>query len=201
MTKQNNQEKFASHNTSGARNLAEFANGENIVDNDVVVWAGITFYHMPRAEDAPHMDAHWSHLKIIPRDLSAKNTLSGSGEDNTAPSISNISNQSTQIGFAVSLNVQASDAEGSSLSYSANGLPSGLNINSTTGRILGNPNILGDFQVQLNVSDGQETSSIQFNWVINDGSSSSDSGGGGPMNPIILFLFGAFIMFKKLFKN
>jgi len=84
VTKQRDQEKFASHNTIGGKNLYEFVNGESIVNDDIVIWAGITFYHMPRAEDAPHMDVHWSHLKIVPRDLSSKNSLSGALQNNSA---------------------------------------------------------------------------------------------------------------------
>ena len=194
VTKQNNQEKFASHNTSGGKNLAEFNNGEVIKDNDVVIWAGVTFYHMPRSEDAPHMDVHWSHLKIIPRDLSANNSLivSNSNQNNTAPGIANIPNKSSQIDLTVSLNVTASDINGDSLSYSASGLPSGLNMNSSTGQILGVPNQLGEFQVQVNVSDGQDSSSIQFIWAItSDGSGSGggSSDAGGLINLFSLFFF------------
>lgn len=76
VTKQRSSERFASHNTTGGKNLAEFVNDESLSNEDIVVWAGVTFYHMPRSEDAPHMNAHWSHLQIKPRDWTAKNTLS-----------------------------------------------------------------------------------------------------------------------------
>ena len=207
VTKQNNQEKFASHNTSGAKNLAEFANGETIVDNDIVVWAGITFYHMPRSEDAPQMDAHWSHLKIVPRDLSAKNMLSDSTQVNSAPNISSLSNQSLQAGLVVVLNVQASDVDDDSLTYSAIGLPSGIDINSTTGQIIGTPDQVGDFQVQVTVSDGQATSSALLSLSVtpdetdnsndNDSSESNDSGGGGSMSLITVFLFILMAMLQR----
>lgn len=206
VTKQNNQERFASHNVSGAENLAEFTNGEIIADNDIVVWAGVTFYHMPRSEDAPHMDIHWSHLEINPRDLSARNSLSDPEQNNnTAPGISNIPNQSTQLGSAVSLNVEASDVDQDSLTYSASGLPSGITINSTTGQILGTPIQIGDSQVQVNVSDGQATSSIQFTWSVtanDDSGSDSGSGdsGGGSTSILSLLLFSLLAVIRRRFR-
>lgn len=83
VTKQNSCELFASHNptTNGcADNLSSFANGENISGQDIVVWPSVTFYHMPRAEDAPRMDAHWTHFRITPRDWHDHNPLSDSAE-------------------------------------------------------------------------------------------------------------------------
>ena len=165
VTKQNNAEKFASHNPSGGKNLAEFTNGESLVNNDIVVWAGVTFYHMPRSEDAPHMDAHWSHIKIVPRDWHASNPI-GNSVSNTAPNITTPPNQSTLQGNSVSFNIQASDIDGDSLNYSANGLPSGLQINSSTGLISGIVTNSGIFTVSVSVNDGSETTSTQFTWEV-----------------------------------
>ncbi|HPQ96754.1 MAG TPA: hypothetical protein PLN94_14320, partial [Thiolinea sp.] len=78
-TRQNHCELYASHNpTDGncANNLAGFVNGESLDGQDLVVWPSTTFYHMPRTEDAPRMDAHWSHISIIPRDWHDQNPLS-----------------------------------------------------------------------------------------------------------------------------
>lgn len=65
-------ELFASHNASmnncDTNNLSEFVNGESIVNQDIVTWVGVSFYHMPRSEDAPKMDAHVSGFQLIPRD-------------------------------------------------------------------------------------------------------------------------------------
>jgi len=49
-----------------ADNLAEFANDESIENEDIVVWPTTSFYHMPRAEDMPNMDAHWSSIHLAP---------------------------------------------------------------------------------------------------------------------------------------
>jgi len=123
VTRQNNSEKFASHNPSGRKNLAEFVDGQSIANQDIVIWAGVTFYHTPRAEDAPHMDAHWSHLQIIPRDWHASNPLSPQVVTNTPPTISAPVSQTSQTGTSVNLAIQASDIDGDSLNYSATGLP------------------------------------------------------------------------------
>ncbi|MEZ5449459.1 MAG: hypothetical protein R3E89_10895 [Thiolinea sp.] len=83
VTRQKSCELFASHNpTTGscADNLAAFVNGESVQDQDIVVWPSTTFYHMPRAEDAPRMDAHWSFISITPRDWHDANPLSNSAD-------------------------------------------------------------------------------------------------------------------------
>ena len=65
-------ELFASHNASvnncSTDNVSEFANGETLVNKDIVTWVSVSFYHMPRSEDVPKMDAHVSGFQLIPRD-------------------------------------------------------------------------------------------------------------------------------------
>ena len=72
VTRSKSCELFASHNASvngcDTNNLNEFVNGESIVNQDIVTWVGVSFYHMPRSEDAPKMDAHVSGFELIPRD-------------------------------------------------------------------------------------------------------------------------------------
>lgn len=79
VTRHNSCELFASHNptvNNCANNLADFVDGDNLAAADLVVWPSTTFYHMPRAEDAPQMDAHWSYISLTPRDWHAQNPLS-----------------------------------------------------------------------------------------------------------------------------
>ncbi len=79
VTHYRNCERFASHNptnTGCAENLADFVNGESLSGQDIVVWPSTTFYHMPRAEDAPIMDAHWSFISLTPLDWHDQNPLS-----------------------------------------------------------------------------------------------------------------------------
>lgn len=79
VTRHKSCELFASHNptlNNCANNLADFVDGESLAAADLVVWPSTTFYHMPRAEDAPRMDAHWSYISVTPRDWHANNPLS-----------------------------------------------------------------------------------------------------------------------------
>jgi len=72
-------------------------------------------------------------------------------------------------GSAVSLPLQASDAAGSTLTYSAAQLPAGLSINASTGLISGTvpTNAAGNrYPTTVTVSDGTNTVSQTFEWEI-----------------------------------
>lgn len=82
VTKEKSCELYASHNLSSldedetcADNLAEFVDGESLEDADIVVWPTVSFYHMPRAEDMPNMDAHWSSIRLNPMNWHNRNPL------------------------------------------------------------------------------------------------------------------------------
>jgi primary-amine oxidase len=82
VTKEKSCELYASHNLSTldedetcADNLAEFVDGESLENADIVVWPTVSFYHMPRAEDMPNMDAHWSSIRLIPMNWHNRNPL------------------------------------------------------------------------------------------------------------------------------
>ena len=64
-----------------------------------------------------------------------------------------LSNQSSQEGNSVSLPVQATGGDGA-LVYSASGLPDGLSIGSSTGNINGTFFTAGNYNVTVNVDDG-----------------------------------------------
>ncbi len=70
-------EKYASHNpeVQCAADVSRFVNGESLVGQDIVVWYGITFHHLPRDEDEGMMDAHWDGFQLTPRDWTATNPL------------------------------------------------------------------------------------------------------------------------------
>lgn len=82
VTKEKSCELYASHNASTldegevcADNLAEFVNDESIENTDIVIWPTVSFYHMPRAEDMPNMDAHWSSIRLTPMNWHNQNPL------------------------------------------------------------------------------------------------------------------------------
>ncbi|MFG2634588.1 M4 family metallopeptidase [Streptomyces sp. NPDC048362] len=88
--------------------------------------------------------------------------------------VTNPGNQSSTVGTAVSLQVQASSTNSGALSYSASGLPAGLSINSSTGLITGTPTAAGTSSTTVTVTDSTgATGTATFTWTVSTG------GGGG----------------------
>lgn len=89
VTRANSCEQIASHNSrinSGcADSLDRFVNGQSLSGQDLITWVGISFYHIPRSEDYPKMDAHSNHFEIIPRDWHAKNPIGVAAVINAPP--------------------------------------------------------------------------------------------------------------------
>jgi phosphatidylserine/phosphatidylglycerophosphate/cardiolipin synthase-like enzyme len=80
-------------------------------------------------------------------------------------------NQTGSTGSAVSLPISASDsASGQSLTYTANGLPTGLSINSSTGLISGTPTTSGSYTTVVTATDSTGTAAeAAFNWSVTGG--------------------------------
>ncbi len=162
-------ERFISRNFSdpgGCSNngdVTDFVNGESLANQDLVVWFGITFHHIPRDEDEPYMHAHWNHFRLMPRDWTA-----GSVNTSNFPPVVNTPNdQHSLLGSTASLQVVANDPNGDNLSYSATGLPSGLLMNASTGLISGTLNAaLGTYSVSVTATDGEYQSTRNFDWYI-----------------------------------
>ena len=92
-----------------------------------------------------------------------------SGSSNFAPALANPGEQSSSLTESVDLALSAVDPDGDLLSFSASGLPAGLSIDESTGAISGTPTTVGSFSVQASVSDGVETTGVNFEWTIFDG--------------------------------
>ncbi|MCH0561527.1 putative Ig domain-containing protein, partial [Streptomyces sp. MUM 16J] len=96
----------------------------------------------------------------------------GSSTGNTV-SVTNPGSQSTTTGDSASLQINATDSAGASLTYSASGLPTGLSIDSSTGLISGTASTSGTYQVTVTATDSTGASgSTSFTWTV------SSSGGG-----------------------
>jgi hypothetical protein len=82
-------------------------------------------------------------------------------------SLTNPGPQTSTVGTAVSLQVNGSDAESLSLTYSATGLPPGLSISSTSGLISGTPTgPSSPYSVTVTATDGNASASAMFNWQV-----------------------------------
>ncbi|MFI2642006.1 M4 family metallopeptidase [Streptomyces sp. NPDC018610] len=90
--------------------------------------------------------------------------------------VTNPGSQSSTVGTAVSLRVQASSTSSGSLTYSASGLPTGLSIDGSTGVISGTPSAAGTYSTTVTVKDSTgATGTAAFSWTV----STSGGGGGG----------------------
>jgi uncharacterized repeat protein (TIGR01451 family) len=90
---------------------------------------------------------------------------------NQAPVVEAIPDQSSTEGEAVSLQAEASDPDGDSLSFSAAGLPSGLTIDGASGAITGviGLNAAGTHTVEVTATDDGEptgAASVSFTWTV-----------------------------------
>jgi hypothetical protein len=89
---------------------------------------------------------------------------------NAAPSITQPANQTSTVGQPAQLQLVGSDPEGQPISFSANGLPPGLTLQSATGLISGQGTTAGTYNVVVSVSDGALSTSASFVWTMNSGS-------------------------------
>jgi hypothetical protein len=91
------------------------------------------------------------------------------GTSSNKVTVTNPGAQTSTVGTAVSLQIQATDsASGQTLSYSATDLPAGLSISSSTGLISGTPTTAGSSGVTVTVTDGTGASgTASFTWTVN----------------------------------
>jgi hypothetical protein len=87
----------------------------------------------------------------------------------SVPALVPPANQNSAIGVAISpLALSASDPDGGRLTYSATGLPLGLSLDPTTGRISGTPTAFGAYAATVTVTDGLSPDARSFTWSIGD---------------------------------
>lgn len=90
------------------------------------------------------------------------------GSGNSAPVLTAIGDQHNYVDDTVSLTLSASDANGDPVSFSASGLPSGLNLSGVT--ISGQPTTAGTYSVTITAMDGQGGEDYEtFAWTIDGG--------------------------------
>ncbi len=150
---------------SGAQLLASYTDGQILSGarenkNARIAWVGF----FPR--DSYNGDA----LRMLVNSLVWAAGATNNNEPNEPPTVTNPGAQVQVEGRAVNVTVSATDANNDELTFSAQGLPPGLTINSSTGAITGT---ISDgaannspYAVTVTVSDGEEDVSVQFSWKI-----------------------------------
>ena len=106
-----------------------------------------------------------------------------SNSPSRSPSLLNPGNLTNVVGQNVSVQLGATDPGGLALQYAANGLPTGLSIASSTGRISGKLSAVGTYNVTARVTNTLTLSASQsFTWTIQAASSPGNGGGNGNDN-------------------
>ncbi|WP_371496734.1 M4 family metallopeptidase [Kitasatospora sp. NBC_00374] len=85
----------------------------------------------------------------------------------SSPVVTNPGNQVTLVNSAVNLQISASGGTGA-LTYTATGLPAGLSINASTGKITGTVTTAGTSNVTVTAKDtANKTGTTSFTWTVN----------------------------------
>ena len=167
----NDCERFASQNArfnpDCLNHVLQFVDDQSLVDQDIVLWNRVSFHHTPRSEDQRHMHTHWDDFLIKPVNL-----LNGTGTlsdlPNAAPEIVAIADRRTQPDELVHSDVaSAIDPDGDLLSFSAAGLPPGLEMR-LDGHVHGHPTTTGIYSVEVTARDDQSAAQTTFQWTIGE---------------------------------
>ncbi len=106
-------------------------------------------------------------------------TITVTSQQNRAPVLAGIGNKNVAADSSLNFTISATDPDGDTLSYSANGIPSGADFNSSTRTFSWTPssNQIGTHDVTFNVSDGELTDSETITITV--------TGAGGNLPPIL----------------
>lgn len=207
----NDCERFASQNArfnpDCLNHVLQYVDDQSIVNEDVVLWNRVSFHHTPRSEDQRHMHSHWDGFKIAPVNLlSGTSTLAE--QPNTQPEFADLPDRQSPLGELVHADMFAAiDVDGDLLSYSAVGMPPGLELR-VDGHVHGEPEQEGTFQVQVTARDDHSKTAAEFVWTI-ESSSTGDSAqlsvntltesstSSGKIAPPLLALLGALFFIRR----
>ena len=119
-------------------------------------------------DDNQYFDGRVDDVRVYNRALSATEIAGLATVENAPPNVESPPDQTSTPGTIVVLDISASDPNNDTLAYTAIGLPPGLSINSSSGRISGviGQNSIGTYQVVLTVDDGQNRVLRDFTWRV-----------------------------------
>ncbi len=174
----NDCERFASQNArfnpDCLNHVLQYVDDQSVVNEDIVLWNRVSFHHTPRSEDQRHMHAHWDGFKIAPVNL-LNGTSTLANQPNTQPEFADLPDRQSPIGELVHADmIRAIDVDGDLLSYSAVGMPPGLELR-VDGHVHGFPEQTGTFRVQVTARDDLSKTDAEFVWLIEGSSDSADS--------------------------
>ncbi|HEX3780350.1 MAG TPA: Ig domain-containing protein [Pseudonocardiaceae bacterium] len=136
----------------------------------VAIWGDSSTIDDGTGESGKSLYVGWgeSGVQNAALGLNATAWLAGSGGGGSpSVSVTNPGSQTSTVGTAASLQIQASDTDGGTLSYTATGLPAGLSINSSTGLISGTPTATASSTVTVTATDSTGPSaSTSFGWTV-----------------------------------
>lgn len=100
-------------------------------------------------------------------------TVGAGGGGGGNPILINPGTKSTRINVEIEpFFLQATEPDGLAITFGESNLPSGLTLNTSTGRITGTPHALGSTTVTITATSSNGTATQNFTWIVTEGESS-----------------------------
>ncbi|MBN8507446.1 MAG: DUF1929 domain-containing protein [Burkholderiales bacterium] len=168
---------YVGGNKSAARLTARIVGGTGLTYSAVTPLAGTKFfrtYTITFSADSEGRQLEVAWINVSPQGTASSSVAFTAAAlslpatvPNLPPLLSVPATQQSAVGASASLQVSASDAEFSSLGFSAVGLPPGLSIHPSTGLISGQPSTPGDYYPLVRAVDaGGAGASASFRWIV-----------------------------------
>jgi len=161
-------ERFASQNTrfnpDCANDVLQYTNEQSLDNEDLIAWYRVAFHHVPRSEDQRNMHTHWDGFVLDPVNL-LPSTSDLSLDGNSPPVLNSPGSLQSEIGDHIHSHVTATDADNDTLTYSATGLPPGVQLD-VRGHFTGSPTSNGVYRVRLLVSDDLSSDEQEMIWTV-----------------------------------
>ena len=175
----NDCERFASQNArfnpDCLNHVLQYVDGQSIENQDIVLWHRVGFHHVPRSEDQRNMHTHWDGFVMQPQNLLG-GTSSLATRPNSPPTLLDLVDMQNDPGDSVHGHLSAEDPDNDILTFSADGLPPGVRINSR-GHLQGSTEKAGNYRVTVDVRDDHFQVSSSFNWKVGNVAASTSKSG------------------------